>query len=78
MTDPDLIRFLDAHASIYPRVVEELSNGRKKTHWMWFIFPHVRQKISIHKNTEFKEEQTFGALDSFRRGTEVELVQLRA
>jgi uncharacterized protein (DUF1810 family) len=41
MTDPDLIRFLDAQASIYPRVVEELSNGRKKTHWMWFIFPQV-------------------------------------
>lgn len=41
MTDPDLIRFLDAQASIYARVVEELSNGRKKTHWMWFIFPQV-------------------------------------
>lgn len=41
MTDPDLIRFLDTQASIYPRVVEELSNGRKKTHWMWFIFPQV-------------------------------------
>jgi uncharacterized protein (DUF1810 family) len=41
MTDPDLIRFLDAQASIYPRVVEELTNGRKKTHWMWFVFPQV-------------------------------------
>jgi uncharacterized protein (DUF1810 family) len=41
MTDPDLIRFLDAQASIYSRVVEELTNGRKKTHWMWFVFPQV-------------------------------------
>jgi uncharacterized protein (DUF1810 family) len=41
MTDPDLIRFLDAQASIYARVVEELTNGRKKTHWMWFVFPQV-------------------------------------
>jgi uncharacterized protein (DUF1810 family) len=41
MTEPDLIRFLDAQASIYSRVVEELTDGRKKTHWMWFIFPQI-------------------------------------
>jgi uncharacterized protein (DUF1810 family) len=41
MTDPDLIRFLDAQASIYPRAVEELTDGCKRTHWMWFIFPQV-------------------------------------
>jgi uncharacterized protein (DUF1810 family) len=28
-------------ASIYSRVVEELTDGRKKTHWMWFVFPQV-------------------------------------
>ena len=36
----DLQRFVDAQASIY-RVVEELSRGRKQTHWMWFIFPQI-------------------------------------
>ncbi len=36
----------------------------------------VPQKITIHKNTEFKEEEALGALDSFRQGTEVELVQI--
>jgi len=41
MTDPDLIHFSDAQASIYPSVVEELTKGRKKTHWMWFVFPQV-------------------------------------
>jgi uncharacterized protein (DUF1810 family) len=41
MTEPDLIRFLDAQTSIYSRVVEELTDGRKKTHWMWFIFPQL-------------------------------------
>ena len=34
------------------------------------------KKITIHKNTEFKEEEILGALDSFRDGTEVELVQI--
>jgi uncharacterized protein (DUF1810 family) len=39
MTDPDLIRFLHAQDQIYAKVVEELTKGRKQTHWMWFIFP---------------------------------------
>ena len=34
------------------------------------------KKITIHKNTEFKEEETEAALDSFNEGTEVELVQV--
>jgi hypothetical protein len=36
----------------------------------------VLKKITIHKNTEFKDEEILGALDSFRDGTEVELVQI--
>jgi len=39
-------------------------------------FGGVPKKITIHKNTEFKEEEILGALDSFRDGTEVELVQI--
>lgn len=39
-------------------------------------FGHAPKKITIHKNTEFKEEEILGALDSFRDGTEVELVQI--
>jgi uncharacterized protein (DUF1810 family) len=27
---------VDPQAAIYPRVVQELLRGRKKTHWMWF------------------------------------------
>ena len=41
MTESYLIRFLDAQDQIYPQVVDELIRGRKKTHWMWFIFPQV-------------------------------------
>lgn len=39
-------------------------------------FGRVPRKVTIHKNTEFKEEEMLGALDSFNDGTEVELVQL--
>jgi uncharacterized protein (DUF1810 family) len=42
MTDSyDLQRFVDAQAPIYPRVIEELSQGQKRTHWMWFVFPQI-------------------------------------
>ena len=37
----DLQRFVDAQASIYRKVVEELSRGRKQTHWMWFVLPQM-------------------------------------
>ena len=40
MTDPfDLERFVDAQAPVYAGVVAELRQGRKQSHWMWFIFP---------------------------------------
>jgi uncharacterized protein (DUF1810 family) len=41
VTDPDLVQFVDAQAQVYGRVVEELKDGRKRTHWMWFIFPQL-------------------------------------
>jgi uncharacterized protein (DUF1810 family) len=37
----DLQRFLDAQAPVYPRVIAELRQGRKRSHWMWFIFPQL-------------------------------------
>ena len=41
MSEADLIRFVDAQAQVYRQVVEELTDGRKRTHWMWFIFPQL-------------------------------------
>jgi uncharacterized protein (DUF1810 family) len=41
VTDPDLVRFVDAQDQIYQQVVDELSSGRKRSHWMWFIFPQL-------------------------------------
>lgn len=40
--DPfDLNRFINAQQSIYESVLSELKNGRKRTHWMWYIFPQL-------------------------------------
>jgi uncharacterized protein (DUF1810 family) len=38
----DLRRFLDAQDPVYETVLTELEAGRKRTHWMWFIFPQMR------------------------------------
>jgi uncharacterized protein (DUF1810 family) len=41
--DPyNLQRFLDAQNPIYEQVCRELRAGKKKSHWMWFIFPQLR------------------------------------
>ena len=41
-SDPfDLKRFVDAQAPVYRDVVEELRAGRKRSHWMWFVFPQL-------------------------------------
>lgn len=37
----DLQRFVKAQNSVYERVVSELRAGRKRSHWMWFIFPQI-------------------------------------
>ena len=40
--DPfNLGRFLEAQESVYLDVLAELRSGRKRTHWMWFVFPQI-------------------------------------
>jgi uncharacterized protein (DUF1810 family) len=41
--DPhDLQRFVDAQNPVIEQVRAELRQGRKQSHWMWFIFPQLR------------------------------------
>jgi uncharacterized protein (DUF1810 family) len=40
--DPyELSRFVSAQAKTYDRALAELRAGRKRSHWMWFVFPQV-------------------------------------
>ncbi len=40
--DPfDRHRFVDAQRAVYERARGELAAGRKRSHWMWFIFPQI-------------------------------------
>jgi uncharacterized protein (DUF1810 family) len=41
-SDPyDLDRFVRAQRGVYEQALAELIAGRKRSHWMWFIFPQV-------------------------------------
>ena len=43
MDDPfELKRFADAQSGEYENVLEELRAGRKRSHWIWFIFPQLK------------------------------------
>jgi len=38
---PDLDRFLKAQEDTYDTALDELRSGRKRSHWIWFIFPQL-------------------------------------
>ena len=40
--DPyDLGRFLRAQEDVYEQALAEIKDGRKRSHWMWYIFPQI-------------------------------------
>ena len=59
----DLERFKKAQTQDYGNALREIRNGRKKSHWMWYVFPQVRglgssptaQKYAIQSRQEAEE-----------------------
>ena len=39
----DLQRFVDAQYRVYDTVLAELGSGRKRSHWIWFVFPQLQE-----------------------------------
>jgi uncharacterized protein (DUF1810 family) len=48
-----LERFVRAHDPVYAHAVSELRTGRKRGHWIWFIFPQIRGLGSSAMSREF-------------------------
>lgn len=40
--DYNISRFKDVQECIYPIALRELQEGRKRSHWMWYIFPQLK------------------------------------
>ncbi len=35
-------RFLRAQGNVYHQALDEITKGKKQSHWMWFVFPQIR------------------------------------
>lgn len=42
MINDNLQRFLDAQQDVYEQALAEVRNGRKYSHWIWYIFPQLK------------------------------------
>ena len=61
MSDPhDLKRFVDAQNPLFDQVRAELKSGRKRGHWMWFMFPQLKglgsSQMATHYGIASREE----------------------
>lgn len=47
-----LERFLEAQKYSYELALQEIKNGRKESHWIWYIFPQI-QGLGRSSNAEY-------------------------
>jgi uncharacterized protein (DUF1810 family) len=38
----NLNRFIEAQAKNYTDALAEIKNGKKRSHWMWYVFPQIK------------------------------------
>ena len=48
----DLKRFLDVQQTDYQVALTEVKSGRKKSHWMWYIFPQI-QGLGLSETSKY-------------------------
>ena len=58
----DLEKFLKMHEKNYQTALNEIKKGKKKTHWIWYIFPIMKglreSKMAIYYGIKNFEEAT--------------------
>lgn len=52
MSNENLQRFIDAQEKVYPIALSEIKNGKKQSHWMWYIFPQI-QGLGFSETSKF-------------------------
>lgn len=58
-----LERFLEAQEDSYETALREIKAGRKRSHWMWYIFPQI-------KGLGFSSIAQYYAIESFEEAVE--------
>lgn len=59
-----LERFVKAQEKMYPTAMKEIQNGKKRSHWIWYIFPQLRglgrsSMAHIYGISGLEEAQTY-------------------
>ena len=60
----NLERFIDAQEASYEIALSEIKSGRKKSHWMWYIFPQV-QGLGFSETSKFYAIKDIGEAKAF-------------
>ncbi len=55
MNEQGLNRFLRAHDAYYNDALNEIRNGKKEGHWIWFIFPQLKGLGASSTNAMYYE-----------------------
>ncbi|WP_345955941.1 DUF1810 domain-containing protein [Mucilaginibacter sp. PAMB04168] len=50
--EQNLKRFLDAQETDYAIALSEIKNGKKRSHWMWYIFPQI-QGLGLSSTSQY-------------------------
>lgn len=73
----DLERFVPAHERDFERALSEIKNGKKVSHWMWYIFPQIkglgRSATSQYYAIQSLDEATAFLNDAYLGGNLLEI-----
>ncbi len=64
----NLKRFIDAQDAGYPIALSEVRNGRKQSHWMWYIFPQI-QGLGFSETSKFYAIKNINEAEKFLNHT---------
>ena len=59
-----LERFVEAQDQYYKTALAEIRNGRKESHWMWFIFPQIKG-LGYSKISKYFAIQSRGEAEAY-------------
>ncbi|MCR4714811.1 MAG: DUF1810 domain-containing protein [Treponemataceae bacterium] len=75
----DLDRFKKAQEEDYPYALQEIKAGRKRSHWIWYIFPQLKglgfSSMSEYYGIDGRAEAQAYIADSVLRARLVEISQ---
>ena len=62
----DLQRFLKAQERDYKTALSEIKSGRKRSHWIWYIFPQIRG-LGFSSTAQFYAIQDLGEAQAYMK-----------